>query len=85
MVYHDSYDVTKAGAEIMQKRVSFSLVMLHMSDWLDFFYPFLGGSDTIKLLFSTILKHIEEHATEKLNTELFYHRKLNHIPLHITD
>ena len=82
MVYHDSYDVTKVGAEIMEKRVTFSLVMLHMSDWL---YPFLGVSDIIKLLFSTILKYIEEHATEDLNTKLFYHRKLNHTPLHFTD
>ena len=47
---------------------------------------FLGDSDIIKLLFNTILKYIVEHAIEKLNTKLFYHRKLfYHIPLHFTD
>ena len=33
------------------------------------------------ILFSNTI----EHAIEKLNTKLFYHRKLNHIPLHFTD
>ena len=46
---------------------------------------FRGGSDIIKLLFNIILKYMEEHAIEKLNTKLFYHGKLNHIPLNFTD
>ena len=46
---------------------------------------FLGGSNIIKLLLQTILKYIEKHAIEKLYTKLFYHRKLDHIPLHFTD
>lgn len=46
---------------------------------------FRGGSDIIKLLFNIILKYMEEHAIEKLNTKLFYHGKLNRIPLNFTD
>ena len=45
----------------------------------------LGDSDIIKLLFNTILKYIDEHAIEKLNTQLFYQRKLNYITLHFID
>ena len=66
----------------VQKRVIFSLAMLHMSDWHGFFCFFLGGPDIIKLLFNTILEYIEDHPTDKLNSELFDHRKLNHLPLH---
>ena len=33
---------------------------------------FLGGSGFIYLLFNNILKYMEEHATKKLNTKLFY-------------
>ena len=40
---------------------------------------------TFKLLFIIILKYMKDHAIEKLNTKLFYHSKLNHIPLHFTD